>query len=30
LTATQRKVLKQLLKNELKNRQSQDGEHDDC
>ena len=30
LTATQRKVLKQLLKNEVKNRQFQDGEHDDC
>lgn len=30
LTATQRKVLKQLLKNELKCRQSQEGEHDDC
>ncbi len=30
LTATQRKVLKQRLKNELKNRQSIDGENDDC
>ena len=29
LTPTQRKVLKQLLKNELKNRQPLDGEHDD-
>ena len=29
LTSTQRKVLKQLLKNELKNRHPQDGEHDD-
>ena len=29
LTPAQRKVLKQLLKNELENRQPQDGEHDD-
>jgi hypothetical protein len=29
LTPAQRKVLKQLLKNELKNRHPQDGEHDD-
>ncbi|PKO60435.1 MAG: toxin [Betaproteobacteria bacterium HGW-Betaproteobacteria-18] len=28
LTPAQRKVLKQLLKNELKNRHPQDGEHD--
>lgn len=29
LTPAQRKVLKQLLKSELENRQPQDGEHDD-
>jgi len=29
LTAQQRKLLKQLLKNELKSRQPQDEEHDD-
>ena len=29
LTTAQRKVLKQLLKNELKNRQTPGGEHDD-